>query len=92
MKKRFKKGDLVLVIAGDDRGKKGKILELCLKKNKVKVEGAHIIVRHVKPRAQGQKSGRIQKEAFMSASNVTRLDDGKPVRSRGSKDGDVAHE
>ena len=94
MKKRFKKGDLVLVIAGDDRGKKGKILELFLKKNKVKVEGINVVVRHVKPRGQGQKRGRIQREAFISASKIMRVDDGskRPVRSRGSKLEGGAHE
>lgn len=94
MKKRFKKGDLVLVIAGDDRGKKGKILELFLKKDKVKVEGVNVIVRHMKPRGQGQKSGRIQREAFISASKVMRVDDDskKPVRSRGSQLKGGAHE
>ena len=74
MKKRFKKGDLVLVIAGDDRGKKGKVLELCLKKDQVKVEGVNVVTRHVKPRSQNQKSGRLQREAFIHASNVMCID------------------
>ena len=94
MKKRFKKGDLVLVIAGDDRGKKGKILELFLKKNKVKIEGVNVVVRHVKPRGQGQKSGRIPREAFISTSKVMRIDGDskKPIRARGSKQEGGAHE
>lgn len=94
MKKRIKKGDLVFVIAGDDKGKKGKVLEVCLKKNKVMVEGVNVVVRHVKQRGQGQKSGRIQQEAYVDASNVMLFDadQNKPVRARGLKREGVAHE
>ena len=94
MKKRVKKGDLVAVITGNDKGKKGKVLEICLKKNKIKVEGVNIIVRHTKPRGQGQKGGRIQKEAYIDTSNVMVLDidTKKPMRARGSKQKDVTHE
>ena len=94
MKKRIKKGDLVFVIAGDDKGKKGKVLEVCLKKNKVKVENINIVVRHVKPRSQGQKGGRIEQEAYVDASNVMAFDGDqkKPVRARGPKHEGVAHE
>lgn len=94
MKRRVKKDDLVVVISGDDRGKKGKVLEVCLKKNKVKVEGVNIIVRHTKPRGQGQKGGRIQKEAYVDASNVMVLDiDTKePMRARGNNQKEITHE
>jgi len=94
MKKQIKKGDIVLVVTGDDAGKKGKILEVCRKKNRIKVEGVHIIVRHTKPRGQGQKGGRIQKEAFINASNVMALefDSKKPTRARGARPEGVTHE
>ncbi len=94
MKRRVKKGDLVLVIAGDDKGKKGKVLEVCLKKSKVRVEGVNVVIRHVKQRAQGQKSGRIEQEAYVDASNVMLFDANqhKPVRARGVLRGGVGHE
>lgn len=83
MKSRIKKGDFVVIITGSDRGKKGKVIELFSKKGKVKVEGARIVTKHVKPRAQGQKGGIMKEEAFMDASNVMLFDAGqnKPVRA-----------
>lgn len=94
MKRRIKKGDLVLVICGDDKGKKGKVLEVCLKKNKLKIENVNVVVRHVKQRSQGQKSGRVEQEAFVDASNVMLFDADRqrPVRARGSKQEGIAHE
>jgi large subunit ribosomal protein L24 len=94
MKKRVTKGALVVVISGDDKGKKGKVLEVCLKKKRVKVEGVNVIVRHTKPRGQGQKGGRIQKEAYIDASNVMMLDvdSQQPVRVHGAKQKEIAHE
>jgi large subunit ribosomal protein L24 len=70
MKCKIKKGDTVKVIAGDYKGKQGKVIEVLPKKGKVKVEGVNVVVRHKKARAQGQKSGRVSLEAFMDISNV----------------------
>ncbi len=83
MKGRIKKGDSVVVITGDDKGKKGKIIELSTKKGKVKVEGINIVTKHVKPRGQGKRSGIIQEEAFVDISNVMLLDTTtkKPIRA-----------
>ncbi len=64
-----KKGDTVVVIAGKDKGKKGKILTALPKTHRVIVEGANMITRHVKP--MGAKSGgRITKEGTIDVSNV----------------------
>lgn len=65
-----KKGDLVKVITGDDRGKEGKIIEICLKKNKVKVEGIALSVKHYKAKKEGEKSERRVSERFIHISNV----------------------
>ncbi|KKP95330.1 MAG: 50S ribosomal protein L24 [candidate division TM6 bacterium GW2011_GWE2_36_25] len=83
MKSGIKKGDLVVVITGSDAGKKGKVIELLPKKGKVKVEGARIVTKHVKPRSQGQKGGIMKEEAFMDMSNVMlfNADQNKPVRA-----------
>ena len=83
MKSRVKKGDTVIIITGSDRGKRGKIIELLCKKGKVKVEGAKIVTKHVKPRSQGQKGGIVRTESFIDISNVMLLDktSRKPIRA-----------
>ncbi|MFV0441441.1 MAG: 50S ribosomal protein L24 [Lachnospirales bacterium] len=77
---KLKKEDKVQVITGKDKGKSGKILVVDRKKNKVLVEGVNIVTKHVKPSAQNQQGGIIEKEAFIDASNVMFLHKGKPVR------------
>lgn len=62
--------DQVVVISGDDKGKKGKVLTAYPKTGKVIVEGVAIATRHQKPRQQGQPGGIIHKEAPINASNV----------------------
>lgn len=70
MKMNIKKGDLVLVIAGKDKGKSGKVLETNPKDKKVLVEGVNIVTKHKKPKSQQDKGGIIKKPAFLDASNV----------------------
>ena len=65
-----KKGDTVVVISGQDKGKQGKVLSAAPAKNRVSVQGANMIVKHVKPRRQGEAGGRIEQEGTMDASNV----------------------
>lgn len=69
-----KKGDTVRVIAGDDRGKEGEVLEVIPSKNQVIVEDINIIKKHQRPAAMGQEGGIIEKEAPIDASNVQLLD------------------
>jgi len=66
---RLKKGDMVKVIAGRERGKSGKILKIVTDKNKVVVEKLNFVKRHQKPDAKG-KGGIVEKEAPIHASNV----------------------
>lgn len=77
--KKFKKGDEVVVIAGKDKGKKGKILQILAKKNKVIVSGVNLAVVHKKPTANtpGQ---RVKIEKAIDLSNVAHVEGGKPVR------------
>ena len=96
-----KKGDNVVVIAGKDKGKVGKVLVASPSDNTVVVEGVNFIVKHKKPRSVEDKGGIIKKEGAFSASNVQLLDssakkatrvynkvvDGKKVRI--SKSGNV---
>lgn len=84
MKTRFKpkfnirKGDQVVVIAGDDKDltKPRTVLEVIVDKAKVVVEGVAIVSRHTKPSAQNTKGGIVKKEAAIAISNVM-LWDGK---------------
>lgn len=65
-----KKGDTVVVITGKDKGKKGKVLHVLPKKNRVIVEDVNMVTKHQKPNQQMQQGGRIQQEAAIHASNV----------------------
>ena len=80
MSMRLKKGDKVIVITGKDKGKEGKILSVDRKKNKVIVEGINMVTKHVKPNHVNQTGGIINKEAYIHASNVMYLHNGKPTR------------
>ena len=74
----LKVGDKVIVIAGKDKGKEGKII--AKKGEKVFVEGINMVKKHVKPNGQDQVGGIIDKEAPIDLSNVMYLYKGKPVR------------
>ena len=69
----LKKGDEVVVIAGKDRGKRGRILKVVPKKNAVLVEKVNIVKRHTKP-TQDSPGGIVEKEAPIHISNVMLYD------------------
>ncbi len=73
MKMHVKRGDVVKVIAGKDKGVEGKVLTAIPEKNKVVVEGVAIVSKHQKARAQGQQSAIVKVEAPIDASNVLRV-------------------
>ncbi|GAX89310.1 50S ribosomal protein L24 [Effusibacillus lacus] len=77
-----RKGDQVLVIAGKDKGKKGKILEAYPAEGRVLVEGVNIIKRHTRPNQANPQGGIVEREAPIHASNVMILDpkSGEPTR------------
>ena len=78
----IKKGDTVQVIAGDDKGKSGKVLEIIVLKNRAIVEGINIVTKHQKPSA-GKPEGGIKKtEASVHISNLMLVDpaSGKTTR------------
>ncbi|MBP1709514.1 MAG: ribosomal protein [Deltaproteobacteria bacterium] len=66
----FKKNDLVMVIAGRDKGKSGKILSVLSKKNRVIVEKVNFIKRHTRPSAKQRQGGIIEREGPINISNV----------------------
>jgi large subunit ribosomal protein L24 len=80
---KIKKNDQVVVIAGRDKGKRGRVLEVAPARGKIKVEGVGMIKRHQKANPQANRGGGIiDKEAFFDISNVQIVDpqSGKPTR------------
>lgn len=90
-KMKLKKGDLVAVISGKDKGKQGKITEVILKDNKVIVEGVNVMKKHAKATQATPQGGIISKQLPIHASNVMLVDpkSGKPTRigKKSTKDG-----
>jgi large subunit ribosomal protein L24 len=89
---KIRKGDQVVVIAGRDNGKRGRVLEVLPVKNRVKVEGVAIMKKHQKANPQNNRGGGIiDKEAYIDISNVQLIDPetgkGTRVRSGQSSDG-----
>ena len=78
----IKKGDTVIVLSGKDKGKKGKVLEVSPKEQKVIVEGVNMMTKHVKPRKMGDAGGIVKAEGAMYASKVMLVCPkcGKPTR------------
>ncbi len=82
-----KKGDTVIVVAGNDKGTKGEVLRVSLSRNRVLVEGVNLRWKN-KPKSQQNPQGeRVQEECMVHASNVMRLDPatGKGTRKRAEK-------
>ncbi|MFA5021632.1 MAG: 50S ribosomal protein L24 [Patescibacteria group bacterium] len=67
---KIKKGDKVKILAGKDKGKTGKVLQIFVEKNKLSVEGINLMYKNMRPKKQGEKGQRIQFPAAMAVSNV----------------------
>jgi large subunit ribosomal protein L24 len=88
---RIRKGDLVQVVSGSDRGKRGKVLAVDVERGRVRVEGVRMQKRHLKPGRRGARTGGvIEQEGFVDASNVMLVDpkDGRPSRFRTEGEGE----
>jgi large subunit ribosomal protein L24 len=81
MKLKIKTGDNVVVTAGKDKGKRGKVTKVIRSSNRVIVQGANMVLKHQKP-SQDSAGGIIPKEASLHISNVALIDpdDGKATR------------
>lgn len=80
-KLKIKKGDTVLVIAGDDKGKQGRVIRVFPSLNKALVEGVNIVAKHQKPRARNAQGEIVHKEAPVHISNLMLIDHkGQPTR------------
>ncbi len=80
MKLHVKKGDTVMVIAGDDKGQTGKVLKVYLDKNAAIVEGRNINKKHTKPNAKNTQGGIVEQEAPIHLSNLMVMDGKMPTR------------
>jgi large subunit ribosomal protein L24 len=82
---RLRRDDTVVVIAGRERGKTGKVLRVLPVRNRVVVEQINVVKRHQKPRSQQAPGGIIEKEAWLDGSNV------QPVCGRCGKPTRIGH-
>ncbi len=88
---RLRSGDVVEVIAGKERGKRGPILAINRERGRVMIEGVNFVYRHTRPSSSNQQGGIVQREAYLDISNVMAIDPAtdKPTRigMRLDKDG-----
>jgi large subunit ribosomal protein L24 len=82
MARHIKQGDMVMVIAGADKGKTGKVLKILTDKDRVVVEGINRVWKHVRPSQRHPQGGRIQKDAPIHIRNVLPLD---PTTGKGTR-------
>lgn len=85
-----RKGDMVKVISGDDKGKVARVLRVIPESGRVVVEGVNMVFRHMRRSQKHPQGGRIQKEASMPAGKVMLFAEsaGRPVRVGSERDGD----
>lgn len=78
----IKKGDTVYVLAGDDRGKTGRVLKVDAAKQRAIVEGVNVVTKATKPSAKHPQGGLVKMEAPVHVSNLSLIDpkSGKPTR------------
>jgi large subunit ribosomal protein L24 len=78
----IKKGDTVMVITGESKGQKGRVLEVNRENERAIVEGVNMVSKHTKPNAKAPKGGILRKEAPIHISNLMLVDptSGKPTR------------
>jgi large subunit ribosomal protein L24 len=78
----IKKGDSVMVITGESKGQKGRILEVNREKSRAIVEGVNLVSKHTKPNTKAPQGGILKKEAPVHISNLMLIDPttGKPTR------------
>ena len=70
----IRKNDMVFVRSGDDKGKKGRVLEVLVSEGKAFVEGINIVSKHTKPNSKNTQGGIVKKEAAIAVSKLSLLD------------------
>ena len=78
----IRKGDEVIVLAGDDKGRKGKVLKVLVTKQRALVEGVNMVSKSMKPSAKSPQGGIVKQEAPIHVSNLSLIDpkSGKATR------------
>lgn len=79
---RIRKGDMVEVLSGNDRGKRGRVLRVVRDKGRVVVEGVNVRWRHMRKSQQAPQGGRMRREMPIDASNVMLFDEAAATRTR----------
>lgn len=79
-KLKIKSGDTVKVIAGEHKGKEGKILKVLIDSNKAIVEGVNMVSKHEKPSAKNPQGGITKKEAPLHVSNLMLVENGEVTK------------
>jgi large subunit ribosomal protein L24 len=94
VKMNITKGDTVMVVRGDDKGKEGKVIRVLIKKSRVVIEGVNIVKRHRRARRAEEKSEIVDFPAPIHVSNVMLIDPkgGRPTRIRHRIDDDGTKE
>jgi large subunit ribosomal protein L24 len=82
MKFNIKKKDEVVILTGDDKGKKGLVIDVDRKKNRVFVEGANLNSRHTKPNAKNPQGGIVKSPGGIHISNVKLVSASKPAKAK----------
>lgn len=79
---RIRKGDLVVVTAGKEKGKRGRVLRILKKNDRVVIERVMMVKRHTKPDQRNQTGGIVEKEGSVHISNVMPVDPGSDKATR----------
>jgi large subunit ribosomal protein L24 len=79
---RIRKDDMVEVLAGNDRGKRGRVLRVIPDKNRIVVQGVNLRWKHMRKSQQMPQGGRMRREMPLHVSNVMLFDEGAQLRSR----------
>ena len=82
MARHIRKGDMVIVTAGNDRGVTGEVLRVIPKTDRVVVQGINVRSKHLKPSQASPQGGIVRREMPIHISNVSPVVDGKPTRVR----------
>ena len=82
MARHIRKGDMVIITAGNDRGATGEVLRVLKKSRRVVVQGVNVRAKHLKPTQANPQGGIVHREMPIHISNVSPVVDGKPTRVR----------
>lgn len=82
MKLNIRKNDFVMVLSGESKGSKGKVIKIIRNKKRAVVEGVNMVSKHTKPNANNQEGGIIKQEASIHISNLMIIDAKSGERTR----------